>query len=224
MLLFNKLMNKLIGVKCMKKFQSIFVILLLLGGCQQIDRIDKNKTLAENKTKESGGESMLTIDNYTNTVKNNLELNSDKLIEKLTEIHSLNFYSEVELLDFSTSMEPTRYELSIVMYSMDKEANEVFYEGDDSKVFADSMNVLEDIVYYQESADQSDEFLAFYEQNEEEIVIAEQEVIKNWFVDCWKKVNGTEIKLLSYLSFHDEYKSYDLKKNKWISEDEMWSY
>lgn len=208
----------------MKRFQSVFVILFLLSGCQQTDSFDKTENLIEKENKDYGGESMLTIDNYTNTIKNNLELNSYKLIEKLTEIHSLNFYSEVKLLDFSASLEPTRYELSIIMYSMDKEANEVFYEGDDSKVFADSINVLEDIVYYQELTDQSDMFLEFYEQNEDEIIIAEQEVIKNWFVECWKKVNGKEVKLPSYLSFHDEYKSYDLMNNKWIIEDEMWSY
>lgn len=200
------------------------MILFLLSGCQQTDSFDKTENLIEKENKDYGGESMLTIDNYTNTIKNNLELNSYKLIEKLTEIHSLNFYSEVKLLDFSASLEPTRYELSIIMYSMDKEANEVFYEGDDSKVFADSINVLEDIVYYQELTDQSDMFLEFYEQNEDEIIIAEQEVIKNWFVECWKKVNGKEVKLPSYLSFHDEYKSYDLMNNKWIIEDEMWSY
>ncbi|MFL0584864.1 hypothetical protein ACH0B6_20095 [Solibacillus silvestris] len=208
----------------MKRFQSVFVILFLLIGYQQTDSFDKTENLIEKENKDYGGESMLTIDNYTNTIKNNLELNSYKLIEKLTEIHSLNFYSEVKLLDFSASLEPTRYELSIIMYSMDKEANEVFYEGDDSKVFADSINVLEDIVYYQELTDQSDMFLEFYEQNEDEIIIAEQEVIKNWFVECWKKVNGKEVKLPSYLSFHDEYKSYDLMNNKWIIEDEMWSY
>ena len=208
----------------MKRFQSVFVILFLLSGCQQTDSFDKTENLIEKENKDYGGESMLTIDNYTNTIKNNLELNSYKLIEKLTEIHSLNFYSEVKLLDFSASLEPTRYELSIIMYSLDKEANEVFYEGDDSKVFADSINVLEDIVYYQELTDQSDMFLEFYEQNEDEIIIAEQEVIKNWFVECWKKVNGKEVKLPSYLSFHDEYKSYDLMNNKWIIEDEMWSY
>lgn len=166
---------------------------------------------------------MVTIDHYIHTIKNNLELNSDKLIGKLTEIQSLSFYSEVELLDFSASMEPTRYELSIVMYSMDKEANEVFYEGDDSKVFADSMDVVEDVIYYEEQTEQKDTFLEFYEQNEEEIVIAEQEVVKNWFVDCWKKADSQSFKLLSYFSFHDECKSYDLQKNKWISEDEMWS-
>lgn len=208
----------------MKRFLSIFAILLLLSGCQEEESSDKNKNLVENKTGEYKGESMFTIDNYTNTIKNNLELNSDKLVEKLTKIYSLNFYSEVELLDFSVFTESTRNELSIIMYSMDKGANEVFYEGDDSKVFAGSMNVLEDIVYYQESTDQRDKFLEFHEKYEEEIVIAEQEVVKNWFIDCWQKANGTESKLPSYLSFHDEYKSYDLKKNNWISEDEMWSF
>ena len=155
----------------MNRFLSIFAILLLLNGCQEADSNDKNENLVENKTGEYGGESVFTIDNYTNTIKNNLELNSDKLIEKLTEIYSLNFYSEIELLDFSVFMEPTRYELSIIMYSMNRDANEVFYEGDDSKVFANSMYVLEDIVYYQESTDQRDKFLGFYEKNAEKCCI-----------------------------------------------------
>ena len=205
----------------MKRLLCIFVVLLLLSGCKGSD---SNNEKVENKTKENGSKSMFTIDNYTNTIKNNLELNSDKLIEKLVEIKSLKFYSEVELLDFSSSIEPTRNELSIVMFSMDKEANEVFYESDDTTMFADSMNVVEDVVYYEEQTDQKDEFIGFYEQNEGEIVSAEQEVVKNWFVDCWEKANGQDFKLPSYLSFHDEYKSYDLKKNKWISEDEMWAY
>lgn len=208
----------------MNRFLSIFVILLLLSGCQEEDSNDNNENLVENKTGELGGESVFTIDNYTNTIKSNLELNSDKLIGKLTEIYSLNFYSEVELLDFSAFIEPTRYELSIIMYSMNRDANEVFYEGDDSKVFASSINVLDNVIYYQEPTDQRDKFLKFYERNVEEIAIAEQEVVKNWFLDCWIKANGTEFKLPSYLTFHDEDKSYDLKNNKWISENEIWSY
>ncbi len=207
----------------MKRVLYIFVV-LLLSGCQGADSNHEKEQLIEHKTETNGSESMFTIENYTDTIKRNLELNSDKLIGKLTEIKKLDFYSEVELLDFSSSMEPTRYELSIEMYSMDKEGNEVFYEGDDSTVFADSMNVVEDVVYYEEQTDQTDDFLAFYEQNEEELVIAEQETVKNWFVDCWKKADGQGFQLPSYLSFHDEYKSYDLKENKWISEDEMWSY
>lgn len=207
----------------MKRVLYILVVLLVLSGCQGSSNNEKEQII-EHKTDTNGSESRFTVENYTNTIKRNLELNSDKLIEKLTEIKSLNFYSEVELLDFSSSMEPTRYELSIEMYSMDQEGNEVFYEGDDATVFADSMNVVEDIIYYEEQPDQRDHFLEFYEQHEEELVMAEQETVKNWFVDCWKKANGQDFQLPSYLSFHDEYKSYDLKENKWISEDEMWSY
>jgi hypothetical protein len=208
----------------MRIFLSIFAILLLVSGCQEEDSHDKHENLVENKTGEVEGESMFTIENYTNAIKNNLELNSDKLIEKLTEIYSLNFYSEVELLDFSVFVEPTRYELSIMMYSMNRDANEVFYEGNDSTVFAGSMDVVEEIVYYQESTDQREMFLEFYEKNAEEIATAEQEVVKNWFLDCWIKANGAPFTLPSYLTFHDEGKSYDLKKNKWISENEIWSY
>ncbi|ARK32543.1 membrane lipoprotein lipid attachment site-containing protein [Halalkalibacter krulwichiae] len=208
----------------MKKLLYPFLLLVVLSGCQELNNNEKENLIENNKTETNRSESMFILDNYTNTIKHNLELYSDRLIEKLVEIQRLNFYTEVELLDFSSLVEPTRYELSIIMYSMDKEANEVFYEGDDPKVFADSLNVVEDVVYYEERADQKDEFLEFYEQNEEEIVLAEQEVVKNWFVDCWKKANGQDFQLPSYFSFHDEYKSFDLKNNKWISEEEMWAY
>lgn len=42
-------------------------------------------------------------------------------------------------------------------------------------------------------------------------------------MDCLQKAFNTEFKLPAYFSFHDEYKSYDLKNIKWISEDDMWS-
>ncbi|PLT35667.1 hypothetical protein [Bacillus sp. V5-8f] len=206
----------------MKSLLNIFVFLLLLSACQGSETTQETQSLL-NKSKEDEGEIMFTIENYKNTIKNNLQSNSDKLITKLTEIHNLNFDPQVELLDFSTSIEPTRYELSIVMYSMDKEGNEVFNEDSDSK-FADSMDVLESIVIYHEPTGQADKFLEFYEKSEEELVMAEQEMLKDWFVDCWEKASGPQFRLTSYLSFHDEYRSYDLKKGKWISEDEMWSY
>lgn len=208
----------------MKKLISTFLILLVLGSCHTADRNDTKESLAEIKSEINKGESMFTIDNYIKMINKNLETNSKKLTEKLTEIRSLNFYSQVELLNFSFFIDPTSFELSIVMFSMDNEANEVFYEGSDSSLFADSMDILVDIGYYQTTNDQWDDFLDFYEQNEEKITIAEQEIIKDWFVDCWKKANDQQLELPSYISFHDEYKAYDLKKNKWISEDEMWSH
>lgn len=41
-----------------------------------------------------------------------------------------------------------------------------------------------------------------------------------WFVDCWKKAEGESIKLPVYFCFHDDIKSFDLIKNKWVTDDE----
>jgi len=45
---------------------------------------------------------------------------------------------------------------------MDKEANEVFYEGNDTSIFAGSVKVLPEVEYYQLNDDQLDAFFDFY--------------------------------------------------------------
>lgn len=203
----------------------LFLFLLLLSGCQESNSNIKEESLEETKTDDYKEKNMFTIDAYLQDIEDVLELNSKNLIDKLKEIDNLTFYSEVELLDFSTFVDPTHYTLSIVMFSMDKEANEVFYEGNDSNLFSGSMNIIDNIKYYQISDNQMNLFSTFYEENAETIVPKEQEVIKDWFEDCWVTANnGQESGLPSYFSFHDEYKSYDLINKKWISEDEMWSF
>ncbi len=203
----------------------LFLFLLLLSGCQESNSNIKEESLEETKTDDYKEKNMFTIDAYLQDIEDVLELNSKNLIDKLKEIDNLTFYSEVELLDFSTFVDPTHYTLSIVMFSMDKEANEVFYEGNDSNLFSGSMNIIDNIKYYQISDNQMNLFSTFYEENAETIVPKEQEVIKDWFEDCWITANnGQESGLPSYFSFHDEYKSYDLINKKWISEDEMWSF
>ncbi|WP_050613279.1 lipoprotein [Bacillus testis] len=209
----------------MRKMLYLFLFLLLLSGCQESNSNIKEESLEETKTDDYKEKNMFTIDAYLQDIEDVLELNSKNLIDKLKEIDNLTFYSEVELLDFSTFVDPTHYTLSIVMFSMDKEANEVFYEGNDSNLFSGSMNIIDNIKYYQISDNQMNLFSTFYEENAETIVPKEQEVIKDWFEDCWITANnGQESGLPSYFSFHDEYKSYDLINKKWISEDEMWSF
>ncbi|KPB05578.1 hypothetical protein AAV98_06165, partial [Bacillus sp. CHD6a] len=75
---------------------------------------------------------MFTIDNYIGSIKTNLEKQSDMLVSNLKNIVAYNFSNDIDLLDFSAFIEPTRFELSITMFSMDKEANEVFNEGADT--------------------------------------------------------------------------------------------
>lgn len=166
---------------------------------------------------------MFTVDHYIGSIKTNLEKQSGLLVRNLKNITAYNFSSDIDLLDFSAFIEPTRFELSIMMFSMDKEANEVFYEGNDTSVFAGSEEILPEVEYHQLNESQLNDFFEFYEQNEETLVPQEQEVFTDWFRQCWEEAGGTSLNLPSYFVFHDDYKSYDLKNHKWIDDEEKWS-
>ncbi|MFP3512866.1 hypothetical protein SB775_25290 [Peribacillus sp. SIMBA_075] len=164
---------------------------------------------------------MFTTENYISTLKINLEKNSVNLIKNIKEILDLNYYNEIEILDFTVFIQP--FELSIMMFSMDKEANEVFYEGNDSKIFAGSHEILGEIEYFDLQDDKMDEFWEFFEQNDKIISKAEEQTILQWFVDCWKKAKGESIKLPVYFCFHDDDKSFDLINMEWISDEGKWA-
>ena len=166
---------------------------------------------------------MFTVDQYIGSIKTNLEKHSDLLVRSLNNIFSYNFSTDIDMLDFSAFIEPTRFEISITMFSMDKEGNEVFDEGNDPNVFAGSEEILPEVEYHQVDDSQLDDFFAFYEQNEETLVPQEQEVYTDWFRQCWEEAGGTSLNLPSYFVFHDDYKSFDLKNHKWIDDEEKWS-
>lgn len=170
-----------------------------------------------------GGLFMFSVDKYINSIKSNLEKQSELLVGNLKKILAYNFSSDVDMLDFSAFIEPTRFELSIRMFSMDKEGNEVFYEGNDTTVFAGSEEVLPEVEYHQLNDSQLIGFFDFYEQNEETLVFEEQNAFSDWFRECWENAGGQSLDLPSYFVFHDEFKSYDLKNNQWIDDDEKWS-
>lgn len=163
---------------------------------------------------------MFSVDEYIGSIKTNLEKQSDVLVENLREVLGYNFSSDVALLDFSASIEPTRFELSVTMFSMDKEANEVFSEDNDPAVFAGSAEVLPEIEYHQLNGSELDDFFDFYENNEEIVFPKEQATFTAWFSQCWKKAGGANCDLPAYFIFDDESKSYDLKNARWIDDDE----
>ncbi|QNU03438.1 hypothetical protein [Peribacillus butanolivorans] len=43
--------------------------------------------------------------------------------------------------------------------------------------------------------------------------LAEKQAFATWVADCWKKADGQAITLPAYFSLHDDYESFDLKKN-----------
>ncbi|TWT26034.1 hypothetical protein [Planomicrobium sp. CPCC 101110] len=166
---------------------------------------------------------MFSVDEFIRSIKDTLEKRSDSLIGNLQNIFTYNFSSRIDLLDFSPSIEPTRFEVSIIMFSMDKEANEVLNEGNDSTAFAGSEEVLPEVEYYNLNDSQLDDFFDFYEQNEETLLSQEQQIFADWFCQCWERAGGAALNLPSYFVFHDDYKSYDLKNKRWIDDEEKWS-
>ncbi|MDN3439996.1 hypothetical protein QMA04_18050 [Planococcus sp. APC 3900] len=166
---------------------------------------------------------MFSVDEYIRSIQANLEKESGSLVGNLKKIFAFNFSSDVDLLEFTPSIDPTRFEISITMFSMDKEANEVFKEDNNTTIFAGSEEVLPEMEYYQLDDDQQEAFFDFYEQNEETLVPQEQQAFADWFLQCWETAGGSSLNLPSYFVFHDEYKSYDLKNKQWIDDDEKWS-
>ncbi|PFS59346.1 hypothetical protein COK41_20215 [Bacillus cereus] len=163
---------------------------------------------------------MFTIENYKNSLIKGLETKSSDLIARLKTTTQFTYYKEIDLLDFTAFVQS--FELSIVMFSMDGDANEVFYEGTDEGIFSGSYNVMDDVTYYTFSDEESDEFWDFYEKNDEKLSEIEMKVIVEWFATCWNKAGGKNVTLLSYFSFHDYDECYDLHNGKWISDGDKW--
>ena len=166
---------------------------------------------------------MFSIESYIASIQTNLEKSTSALVKELQKIVSYKFDDAVDLVDFSAFTDPTRFELSIMMFSMDKNANEVFGEDITEKSFAGSVEVLAVTSYYQLQDNQRDTFWDFYEQNDEELASKEQQLFTDWFIECWDKAGGKEFKLPVYFGSHDETSSYDLQNAKFIDDEEKWS-
>ncbi|MED0665099.1 hypothetical protein P4T04_02040 [Bacillus badius] len=164
--------------------------------------------------------SLFTIEKYSHTVKGSLQRSSEELIQQIRKTLDFNYYDQIDLLDYTAFIQP--YEISIVMYSMDRNANEVFYQGSESNIFAGSYDLIEDVEYFNLLDDQEGEFWAFYEQHEEEISKIETQIMVDWFKDCWKRAGGERVKLQSYFSFHDYDHCFDLQNNQWITDGDKW--
>ncbi|MFE4426441.1 hypothetical protein ACFRH9_04985 [Peribacillus butanolivorans] len=139
------------------------------------------------------------------SVEENLEAKSETLISNMQELHKYTIYSKVELLDFVAFVDdPSEFDLSITMFSMDRQANEVFNEGTDSTIFAGSLGMIENVRYTHLLGNQKDDFWDFYEHNQEELNLAEKQAFATWVADCWKKADGQAITLPTYFSLHDD--------------------
>ena len=208
---------------------AIFTILLSIGlmGCGADGKESKSeeKEVSEDGEKQSNegkeAKSVYTVESYIKSVEKNLAANSETLISNMKELQTYTIYSKVELLDFIAFIVDD--ELSISVFSMDRQANEVFKKGKDADVFSGSREMIENVEYNRLFGDQNNEFWEFYDENEEAIELAEKQAVAAWVADCWKKANGQAIKLPAYFSLDDDDdESYDLNKNQWVDDEEKW--
>lgn len=166
---------------------------------------------------------MFTIDQHIRSIQANLEKHSDVLTANLQKVLSYRFSPATDLLDFTAFIEPSRHEISIRMFSMDQDGNEVFSDGKDPSIFAGSEEVLQDIEYLQLDNSEREAFSDFYEENDLEIYEQEQQAFADWFSACWKKAGGDALDLPAYFVLHGESNAYDLKNSEWIADDEKWA-
>lgn len=158
----------------------IFSILLLLGllGCEAENKKanSEEKTVKEDEEKsikeDEEVKSLYTVDSYMKSVEENLEAKSEILISNMQELHKYTIYSKVELLDFVAFVDdPSEFDLSITMFSMDRQANEVFKEGKDSTIFAGSLGMIENVRYTHLLGNQTDDFWDFYEKMKKNLTL-----------------------------------------------------
>jgi len=164
---------------------------------------------------------MFTVTEYLASIQTNLAPHTETLVNRLKAITASTFATDVELLDFAAFIEPLSHEVSITLFSMDRDANEVF-EEEGTPGFAGSTSLLDEIVYMDVPDDQSETFDAFYEEQEETLFEEEQRIIGEWFRSCFEQAGGDAVELPCYFGVHDEGQTLDLKRNVWMDEEEKW--
>ncbi|WP_214854785.1 hypothetical protein [Exiguobacterium sp. s166] len=164
---------------------------------------------------------MFTVNEYLASIQENLAPHTESLLNQLKTLTASTFAADVELLDFAAFIEPLSHEVSITLFSMDRDANEVF-EEEGTPGFAGSKSVLDEIVYAVVPDNQSEAFDAFYEEHEETLIEEEQRLIGEWFRTCFEQAGGATVELPCYFGVHDEGQTLDLKRNVWIDEEEKW--
>lgn len=166
---------------------------------------------------------MFSTDHYIDSIKGNLEKHTDLVTHNLEKVVSHTISPAVDVLDFTLSIEPTRFEISIMLFSMDSQANEVFGDEASSSVFAGSTEILSEVAYYELEDEQREDFWHFYEENEQELAAEERQAFTDWFYACWQRAGGDQMQKPSYVAFHDDDQSFHLNTGQWVEDEDKWS-
>lgn len=164
---------------------------------------------------------MFTAEHYIKDLTTHLTKHTEQVVTTLQKIVTQPFAPAVELLDFSVFTDPLRFQMTIMLFSMDRQAGEVFCE--DAALFAGSVEILQDAPYYELDAALEEAFFAFYEEHSEVLEQTEQHAFTTWFATCWAQAGGPDFPLPAYVGFHDAGNSYDLQAARFVEDEDKWS-
>ncbi|MBB5181560.1 hypothetical protein HNQ44_003025 [Planomicrobium koreense] len=163
---------------------------------------------------------MFVVDDYITLVSSNLAEKDDLLLSYLHKVRELEISPNVKNLLFTLYIEPSRFELTFVLFAYDNHANEVMGLSEGGNFFSSVSSP--EIPYLSLSNSEFKEYEAFYEEHEWETDTKQQEVFFNWFLSNWKVGEQGQHPMPVYLQIHDEERTLDLKQEKWISSEKIW--
>lgn len=154
---------------------------------------------------------------YRKIIRKELNEWTERLINEIKEIDKLKFYEGIDLLDFEI-----HYKYSIVMYTMEKDANEFFPNDSDRRddLYYGSKSILEDMddELYERTEIYDDKYRKLgvdtYEEGSKELML--------WFAECWDKSQCINIKLPVYMGIHDHSPLYDVINKEWKENGDQW--
>ncbi|WP_162273622.1 hypothetical protein [Planococcus versutus] len=163
---------------------------------------------------------MFVVDDYIASVASNLVEKDDLLLAYFRKVRELESSLDARNLLFTLYIEPSRFELTFVLFAYDNHANEVMglLEGEN---FVSNVSSQE-IPYFSLSNSEFEKYEKFYEEHEWEIDTKQQEVFFSWFLSNWKVGRRAQHPMPIYLQIHDEERTLDLNQEKWISSEEIW--
>lgn len=127
---------------------------------------------------------MFVVDNYIALVSSNLAEKDDLLLAYFRKVSELEISPDVKNLLFTLYIEPSRFELTFVLFAYDNQANEVMGLTEGGNLVSSVSS--QEIRYLSLSNSEFKEYEEFYEEHEWESDTKCQEVFFNWFLAKWK--------------------------------------
>lgn len=163
---------------------------------------------------------MLVVDDYIALASSNLAEKDNLLLAYLHKVSELKISPDVKNLLFTLYIEPSRFELTFVLFAYDNHANEVMGLSEGGNLVSSVSS--QEFPYLSLSNSQFKKYEEFYEEHEWEIDTKRQEVFFSWFLAKWKVGGLAQHPMPIYLQIHDEERTLDLKQEKWISSEKIW--